>query len=553
MGKGDRPKEWPVRSALPSRVPKGLGRLALGVTLFFWVVAVGVPIGAVAARAGGLSAVLDPALLAVVRFTAKQAFLSTLVSVGLGLPLGLWLGRARGRAVWAEAFLGIPFVIPTVVAGTAWVIWLGRTGWLAQALSLLGLPSIEIAYSFKAVILAHVFYNVPWIALAVGRARVGVPAGELEGAQLLGAGVFARLRWVIWPYLRWELGSASAQVFAVCSMSFALVLILGGGPPVETLETALYARVRYGTLDLEGAAACALWEMLLTLLPWAMVLALRSRDPGSRVKVAQGGGRERDLNRMSHVALGGLAFVFILPYLAFFVPGADGFVLSHLLGSEELRSEVARPLGVSLLLSVCVCVATLFVTVCALLAESLVPSRLKPGIGILLALPGGVSVLALGLGVWLAYGQWVDPFGGSLLASFLALVGVQVAVLFPLAYRALWPVGQACDRAAWEAALMLGASPVQAFRYSDWPRWRPALLSVAGLLGGLAIGEVAAASLFSSEELVPLPMIVSRWMGQFKFEQAQAVAGLLACLAVVWVFAARILATGLERAGRMHG
>jgi len=49
-------------------------------------------------------------------------------------------------------------------------------------------------------------------------------------------------------------------VIAVCAMSFALVLILGGGPPVQTLEVALYSRLRYGTVDLPGAAACGIWS-----------------------------------------------------------------------------------------------------------------------------------------------------------------------------------------------------------------------------------------------------------------------------------------------------
>src|SRR6185295_17430160 len=121
--------------------------------------------------------------------------------------------------------------------------------------------------TFAAVILAHVFFNAPWIALVVAEARSEIPEPLLEAARTLGAGSLARFAAVLWPSVRGAFAAAAAQAFALCSMSFALILVLGGGPPVDTLETSLYARVRFGTLDLSGAAALAAWELALTLIP----------------------------------------------------------------------------------------------------------------------------------------------------------------------------------------------------------------------------------------------------------------------------------------------
>src|SRR5690606_36808761 len=129
----------------------------------------------------------------------------------------------------------------------------------------------EWAYSMKAVVLAHVFFNIPWITLWVARARAQVPEEEIDSARSLGAGKPSLIAYVVWPRIRAAWLTAGAQTFGFCVMSFALVLILGGGPPVDTLETAIYSRVRYGGLDLNGAVACAIWQLGLTAAPWLVL------------------------------------------------------------------------------------------------------------------------------------------------------------------------------------------------------------------------------------------------------------------------------------------
>ena len=53
------------------------------------------------------------------------------------------------------------------------------------------------------------------------------------------------------------------------------------------------------------------------------------------------------------------------------------------------------------------------------------------------------------------------------------------------------------------------------------------VVSVLGMVAGASIGEVAAVSLFYSESMMPLPLLVTRWMGQYRFDEAMAIAALL--------------------------
>ncbi len=490
-----------------------LGGLALVATGIFWLSCVLAPIVAVLSHAGGLQGILDPILLSITSMTFKQALLSTAISGGVGLFLGVWVGRKQGRV--AQVLLSLPYGVPSVVVGLAWVAWLGRSGILAGW----GLR-LDWSYSLKAVILAHSFLNIPYVALLVAQSMATLPERRLEAARTLGAGRRARLWLVVWPHVRWAFFSACAQVMALCAMSFALVLVLGGGPPVETLETALFARIRYGSVDLTGAAGCAFWEMAITLLPWLCVMALRSFKPEEDSAELNGARpRARSISGASLVVCGAL----MVPYLAVFRPE-----LFKLCLNRGFLAALAHPFRISLALASATSVGALVLASFSLIALDSLKAfpKLRATLGTLLAVPSGVSVLVLGLGIWLAYGRWIDPFAGS----FGAMLAVQVTLFFPLAYRMLWPAAQQIQRRCLEAAATLGASPWSAFWQVEWPRLKGPAFSVLGLVAGAALGEVAAVSLFYSENLIPMPLLITRWMGQYRFDEAQALAALLLVL-----------------------
>lgn len=440
----------------------------------------------------------DPTTVAVVRVTFFQAVISTLISVAVGTPLGLWISGNRV----AQFFLALPFGVPTVVAALAWTSWLGRSG----ALSFLGW-----SYSLKAVILAHVFFNAPWVALWVAQSRAQIPVARIEAARTLGATRFSRFSFVYWPAVKGAVATASAQVLAFCAMSFALVLVLGGGPPVQTLETALFSRIRMGALDVTGALAFAIWQVILTLGPFLFLMWISARSQRELLDQPQ-------VVRKSQLKIASAAF-FLVPYLIF-IPQ----VKWRLFADADFWSVTIDPLLISLKLA---CFSATLTTLLAAAAVWVLKSLRRPTLEVfglsLLSLSSGLSVLVLGLGFWLSYGRWVDPFEGS----WLAMVALQVALFFPLALRVLWPVAQSSQRVRIEAAAVLGAGPFKAFWFIEWPRWKMPVVSVLGMVAGASIGEVAAVSLFYSESMMPLPLLVTRWMGQYRFDEAMAIAALL--------------------------
>lgn len=476
---------------------KGLRMTATVLSAGFWMLVVAVPIGVVLMRGVSVGGLLDPDVLYWVRVTGIQAVASTVLSVGVGLPLGLWIRGGRT----AEALLAVPFGIPTVVAAMSWIAWLGY-------------------YSWGTVVLAHVFFNVPWMALLISQARRGVDEAGLAAARTLGAGAWLRFSAVVWPEIRWTVASGAVQVFSVCVMSFALVLLLGGGPPVETLETAIYSRVRYSGADFSGAAAIGLWQMGLTLLPWIGVVMLRRRLKKLPKSGTFSGVRPLDPSKSSAFRKFLGAAVWILPYL----------IVLKGVGTFPAGSEWGPAFLNSVLLAGGSAVLTCFFACAAVYA-----GRGRGALWEVLAgLPGGISALVLGLGFYLAYARWIDPFEGSRVAMIL----LQTALFFPIAYRVFWGAAQGVNGELITAARSLGASPLRAFWTVEGPRWTRLAGAVGVMVAGASLGEVAAVSLFSSERLMTLPLLQMRWMGQYRFQEAQAVAALLLVVSGGMIFAA---------------
>jgi thiamine transport system permease protein len=501
-------------------IKSGLGwlrSLAMAWAALFWLSCVGIPIVALLSRLGSAD-FLDPAVLRLVRFTLAQAGLSTLLSAAIGLPLGLAAGR-KGKLT--EALLAVPFAVPAVVAAVSWVLVLGRNGLLSPLMPFMK----DWCYSLRAVILAHVFFNAPWIALVVSQSRRRLPAGRLEAARTLGASSWDCFRWVEWPAIQWAFLTAMSQAFSFCVMSFALVLILGGGPPVETLETAVYSHLRLGVLDLNGAIVCAAWELVITLLPWAAVLFFQARaraaDPGSRRIRERGFGTAKRPGAFTLF----IAVLFILPY--FITLSGRGW---RQISISEWAQVIGPAAGISFKLAFasgfCVVSTALAAVLSLARAYAARPARTAFFAGVL-SFSSGMSALVLGLGFWLAFGRWVDPFEGSA----LAIVAIQTALFFNLAFRLLWPLATERKSGLMEAAMTLGASPVRAFFEVEWRRWRPAVFSAFAVVAAASFGEVAAVSLFYSEKLVPLPLLIARWSAQYRFDEAQSVAALLFLLA----------------------
>ncbi|EST39159.1 hypothetical protein N566_03535, partial [Streptomycetaceae bacterium MP113-05] len=202
----------------------------------------------------------DPAVLQVLRFTLWQAAASTALTLLLALPGAYVFARFDfpGKQT-LRAVVTVPFVLPTVVVGSAFLALLGRGGTLDQWWG------VRLDTGVWAILIAHVFFNYAVVVRTVGGLWGQLDPRQEEAARVLGASRFGAWRRVTLPALTPAVAAAALMVFLFTFTSFGVIQVLGG-PRYGTLEVEIY-RQTAAFLDLPAAA-------VLTLLQFAAVAAL---------------------------------------------------------------------------------------------------------------------------------------------------------------------------------------------------------------------------------------------------------------------------------------
>lgn len=508
--------------------------------------------------AGGLATTLaDPYIWRVVGFTAWQALLSTLLTLGLGLPGAYVFARYEfpGKAA-LRALAGVPFVMPTVVVAVAFAALLGPRGMLNVALqALLGLPQppIRLQNTLSIVLLAHVFYNYTVVLRLVGGMWASLDPRLEQAAAMLGANRRRALLEVTLPLLLPALGAAALLVFIFTFTSFGVIVILGG-PRLATIEVEIYRQTAQ-LLRLDIAATLALLQAGFTLaLSLAYTrLAERSAVPldlQPRQAVAR---RPRRPAEWLFVAANAALILALLggPLLALatgslLVPGEGGRELSlaYYDALDENRTGSAffvtptTAMANSLRIALATALIALAVGVPAayLLAGSGRPKGGSPAsrllqpaslLDALFMLPLGTSAVTLGLGYIVALSV---PGLAGLRTSPWLVPTLHALVALPFVVRSLLPALRARNPRQREAAAMLGASPLAAWLRVELPQLAPAIATAAIFAFTVSLGEFGATLLIARPEAPTLPIVIFRLLGMpgaINYGQALAMATIL--------------------------
>jgi thiamine transport system permease protein len=483
--------------------------------------------------------VTDARLRHIAWFTVWQATLSTVLTLAVGIPGAYVLARCEfpGRQL-VRALVTVPFVLPTVVVGSAFVALLGDGGPLA---------SLGLDQTLGAILIAHVFFNYAVVVRTVGSLWSHLDPRPEEAARMLGASRLRTFREVTLPALRPAIAAAGAVVFLFTFTSFGVILILGGSR-FSTLETEIYRQTAQ-LLNLSLAAALTLVQLvaivvLLLVTGWiegrrSVALRLRSaRETARRPRTAA-----------ARVLLGAnLALMFLLLGVPLLVlverslhpPGGYGFEFYRALGDVHAGSTLFVPpvdaIANSLRFAAIATVLAVVVGGCG--AFALAASR-RRGLDTLLSLPLGVSAVTVGFGFLIALDHAPFDFRGS---SWLIPIA-QAIVAVPFVVRIVTPVLRAIDPRLREAAATLGASPARVWREVDLPIAARALLVAAGFAFAISLGEFGATVFIVRPDTPTLPVLVFRLLGQpgpLNFGGAMAASVILMGLTVVAIF-------GIER------
>jgi len=510
------------------------GPLAFLALLFVWPVAT--IIGRGLGQGGFVDVLTDRGTRRVAWFTLWQAATSTVLTLVIAMPAAFVLARYRfaGRRV-VLALVTVPFVLPTVVVGTAFLALLPE----------------RYHGTIPAILAAHVFFNVAVVVRTVGALWGHLDPQLEDAARMLGAPRWRVFTEVTLPLLRPAIVAAASIVFLFTFTSFGVVLLLGG-PRHPTIEVEIYRRTAQ-LLDLSGAAALAVLQMVFVgSLLWLWSRSQEAHAVSLRLQPASARRRVRTFgDRLLVVGVLVPTLVLLLLPLARLVQRSfstrRGYSLAYYRalasGGRGTTADV-RPLD-SLALSLRYAVMTVVLaTALGVLAACAIAYGRRSGrlLDTGLMLPLGTSAVTIGFGLLITFDDPPLDWRGEWFIIPLA----HTLVAMPFVVRAVLPVLRAIDPKLRDAAATLGAPPLAVWREVDlWMIARGALVG-AGFAFAVSLGEFGATTFLARTGTPTLPLQIVTLLGrpgELNTGQAYALSVILmAVTAVVILFIDRLRA-----------
>ncbi len=487
----------------------------------------------------------------IIWFTTWQAFLSTAITLIIALPGAYVFARYNffGKNL-LQAFMTVPFVLPTVVTAAAFRALLGTNGllnnWLTAGFGFAE-PPIKIDQTISFFLLAHVFYNYALVVRIVGDFWAGLNPDIRAAATTLGASpskVFFR---ITLPLLLPAIGSAALLIFIFCFTSFGVILMLGG-PGNSTIEVEIY-RQSVQLFNLPMAAILSLIQIVINfLLMW--LHARLGRDSkitffgDSALKTAV---YAKTLLQKA-VVFSNLFFMVILlfsPLLALVVRSLNTengltFLYYTSLFTTHNRSIFYVPPISAVLNSVGFGIAAMIIAVVlGLLVSTHLAATNKNNTSLwdaLFMLPLATSAVTLGFGYIITLNT--PPLN---LRDSIAIVPIAHSlVAFPFVVRCILPSLRQIPACLRESALLLGASPIKVWRHVDIPVIKKPIIIGGVFAFSISMGEFGASSFISRPHMPTMPVAIFRFLsqpGDLNYGQAMAMSSILmfVTVSVFWL------------------
>ncbi len=211
--------------------------------------------------------------LAAVWLTLKLATVVTAILLIMGTPIAWWLARTRSK--WkgvVGAVVALPLVLPPTVLGFYLLMAMGPHGPVGQFTQWLGIGLLP--FTFPGLVVASVFYSLPFVVQPVQNAFEAVGERMLEVAATLRANPWDTFFTVVLPLAKPGFITAAILGFAHTVGEFGVVLMIGGNIPEKTRVVSVQIYDHVEAMEYAEAHVLAGGMLLFSFL---VLLALYSR------------------------------------------------------------------------------------------------------------------------------------------------------------------------------------------------------------------------------------------------------------------------------------
>ena len=182
----------------------------------------------------------------------------------VGLP-----ANSKGRMI---GLIMLPMMISPVARTYAWIVILGRTGIINQALQAVGLSDapLRILFTETAIFIGLLQLFLPLMVISLISALENLPKDVVPAARVLGASWFTVFWKIILPLTKEGLVVGGTLVFTGSLTAYITPAILGGSK-VLMLETLLYQHVTVSN----NFASASVIALILVVMSFAANILLK--------------------------------------------------------------------------------------------------------------------------------------------------------------------------------------------------------------------------------------------------------------------------------------
>lgn len=244
--------------------------LTFGISLLWLCLIVLIPFAVLFGQAGqlGLGNFLEVVGSERVLHALKITFGTSLAAVLVNLVFGLITAWVLARYTFpgkkiVDAFIDLPFALPTAVAGIALTTLYAPNGLIGQVLQKL---DIKVAFTPAGITVALIFISLPFIVRTVQPVLEDLEVELEDAATCLGASRWQIFSKVIFPAITPALLTGAAMAFARAAGEYGSVIFIAGNIPMVSEIAPLLITAKLEQFDYNGATAIAVTMLFISFL-----------------------------------------------------------------------------------------------------------------------------------------------------------------------------------------------------------------------------------------------------------------------------------------------
>jgi iron(III) transport system permease protein len=481
-----------------------------------------------------------PFYLRCLRNSLWVSSLATILSLIIGIPFGFFISRFHlpGKPL-IKTLATLPLILPTFIGAEAWLLLLGRNGWITNLFHSIGigLPTI---YGWKGIALVFTLQFYPFVFLMLSASINSIDKSLEESARNLGGGPWYVFRTVTLPIVTPSLVAGAMLVFYLSIENFGVPVLIGEDFKVLSVQAYNeFISEMGGNPSMAGALSMVL--LFITLL-----ITVGQKYWVERKSYAMSSLRPPEITKLKPLGTffvwffcASLVFLSLFPFFVVIVSSftkTQGPVMYF--GQFSLKNlanalRVApRPILNSFFLATA---ASLIGVIFGLAVSYLVVRRRGPVtffLDMVIMLPLIIAGTVLGIALAVTYNKGMIVLTGTWMILVLAYFIRKV----PFSIKTTSSILQQIDASIEEASINLGVPPLRSFMKVVVPVMLPGIAAGAIIMWVTTLAELSSTIVLYYGPWATMTVEIFQYIGSGDLGPASAYATILIVSVIIPLF-----------------